>query len=146
MRKFVMLVILLLFVSCGVRNTDSYGINGEWNRNGKEVVILRGRHGKLKGKNGAEVPIEVKYEDEGVVEIYPSAYSAAYLENFLPRDVAEHIYTNETIRQTSFLIRKIEDNRLTVMVKGWQVFYSLENHIYYVVPHLQDEVWKRIKD
>ena len=145
MKKSLLVVFILLLSACGVRDTDPYGLSGEWHRSEKETIVIQGRHGKAVAQNKAEIPIELEYQMGGEVRILEKNQTPDYLENFIPRLVAENIYTNQFVRETYFLIRKIEDNRLEIMVHGWQVFYSIENQIYYVVPHLKDEVWTRIK-
>ncbi len=145
MKKALAVVVFVLLTACNVRETDPYGLSGEWNRVGKETIVIQGRHGKAIGKNEIEVPIELEYLEGGKIRILENNQTADYLENFVPRIVAENIYTNQSVQNTYFLIRKIEDDRLEIMVHGWQVFYSVENQIYYVVPHLDDEVWTRIE-
>ena len=122
--------------------------DGKWRKassGSKAIIIIAGKTGRIIGKNGGEIPINIKYLNEMTVKIFEYEYNCKYLENWLPNAIAEKIYLNDFLKKTYSVLRIIDEDTLEGTSYTWQVCHN-KGEIQSIEPLVVSEEWKRIKD
>jgi hypothetical protein len=163
---FLSLVSLLLLFSCGDGTKPESGpvfepspaeeakiklvinFDGQWKKEStgsKAIIIIKGKSGRIIGKNGAEIPIIVKYINEKTVKILEYEYTPEYLANWLPDGIAKEVYDDAFLKKTYSILKIIDENTLRGTSYAWQVYHNNKT-VQKIEPLVSNEEWKRIKD
>lgn len=163
---FIALASLLFFFSCGKEAKPEAGsffepspaeeakiklvinFDGQWKKDStgsKAIIIIKGKTGRIIGKNGAEIPIIVKYINEKTVKILEYEYNPEYLSNWLPDEIANQVYKDEFLKKTYSILKIIDDDTLRGTSYAWQVYHNNKT-VQKIEPLVSNEEWKRIKD
>ena len=116
--------------------------DGKWQRGTRAVIVINGKKGRIIAKNGAEIPIQVKYLNEKSVKIIEEEYTVDYLINWLPKKIAQQLVQAKVLKAYSIL-EIIDENTLRGKVYGWNVIHDNEV-VQDVQPYVSNEEWKRL--
>lgn len=122
--------------------------DGKWRKTStgsRAVIIIKGKTGRVIGRNGAEIPITVKYLNEKTIKILEPEYNPRYLANWLPEPIAEQIYLNELLKKTYSVLRIIDKDTLIGTSYAWQVTHY-GGMVQKIEPLVTPEEWKRVKE
>lgn len=122
--------------------------DGKWKKEStgsKAIIIIKGKAGRIIGKNGAEIPITVRYLNETTVKILEYEYNPEYLSNWLPDEIAKQIYNDDFVKKTYSILRIINDDTLRGTSYAWQITHNNKT-VKRIDPLVSNEVWKRVKD
>jgi len=116
--------------------------DGKWQRGSKAVIVITGKKGRIIAKNGAEIPIVVKYLNDKTVKILEEEYTVDYLVNWLPKRIAQQLVQSRALKAYSIL-EIIDENTLRGKVYGWNVIHNNEV-VQDIQPYVSAEEWKRV--
>lgn len=116
--------------------------DGKWQRGTKAVIVITGKKGRIIARNGAEIPIVVRYLSEKRVKIIEEEYTAEYLVNWLPKKIAQQLVQTKALKAYSIL-EIIDENTLKGTVYGWNVIHNNEV-VQDIQPYISAEEWKRL--
>ncbi|NPV38923.1 MAG: hypothetical protein HPY78_06565 [Brevinematales bacterium] len=116
--------------------------DGKWQRGSKAIIVITGKKGRIIARNGAEIPIVVRYLNEKTVKILEEEYTVEYLVNWLPKRIAQQLVQTKALRAYSIL-EIIDENTLKGTVYGWNVIHNNEV-VQDIQPYVSAEEWKRI--
>lgn len=122
--------------------------DGKWKKDStgsKAIIIIKGKSGRIIGKNGAEIPITVRYLNETTVKILEYEYNPEYLSNWLPDEIAKQIYNDPFLKKTYSILRIINEDTLRGTSYAWQVTHNNKT-VKKIDPLVSNEEWKRVKD
>lgn len=116
--------------------------DGKWQRGTKAVIVINGKKGRIIAKNGAEIPIAIRYLSEKMVKIIEEEYTVDYLVNWLPKKIAQQLVQAKALRAYSIL-EIIDENTLRGKVYGWNVIHQ-DDVVQDIQPYVSAEEWKRL--
>jgi hypothetical protein len=122
--------------------------DGKWKKEStgsKAVIIIKGRTGRIIGKNGAEIPIIVRYINEKTVKILENEYNPEYLANWLPDTIARQIYNDDFLKKTYSILKIIDEDTLRGTSYAWEVYHNNKS-VQKIESLVSSEEWKRVKD
>ncbi|MFN4216340.1 MAG: hypothetical protein ACK4HQ_02925 [Brevinematales bacterium] len=116
--------------------------DGKWKRGSKAIIVISGKKGRIIARNGAEIPIVVRYLNEKMVKILEEEYTVEYLSNWLPKNIAKQLVQTKALRAYSIL-EIIDENTLKGTVYGWNVIHNNEV-VQDIQPYVSAEEWNRV--
>ncbi|MCX7881911.1 MAG: hypothetical protein N2314_01680 [Brevinematales bacterium] len=116
--------------------------DGKWQRGSKAIIVITGKKGRIIARNGAEIPIVIRYLNEKTVKIVEEDYNVEYLVNWLPKKIAQQLVQTKALRAYSIL-EIIDENTLKGTVYGWNVIHN-NDVVQDIQPYVSAEEWKRV--